>query len=276
MQAKTQALVAILAAATLSCSGCHGWPRAIRGTVPASVSPARFLPRGITLRRAARRFTVYLPPGYTSSSLWPVILSLHGSGDCGADGVKPSEAGIGEALRRLPERFPCIVVFPQTTHALRYWTDDQDMALAELARAVQEFHGDRQRLYLTGYSLGGSGTWFLAARNPGKFAAVVPICVRIAIEPSRARDQEVYKWVTSRDPFAATASRIARLPVWVFHGADDPIVPVSESRRIVSALRSRGGDVRFTELAQTGHGAWVRAYADPNLPRWLLSHRLSR
>ena len=270
MRIKTRVQAVSLVAVILSCSGCHGGTRA----VPAPASPSRFLPGRVVVRGETHRFAVYLPLGYTPAHLWPVVVSLHGAGECGSDGMKPSEAGIGEALRQFPERFPCIVVFPQTAHALRYWTDDQDMVLAETAQAVQQFHGDRRRLYLTGYSLGGSGTWFLAARHPGTFAAIAPICGRIAIKPERARDPEVYQWAASPDPFAATARHIGQLPVWVFHGTDDPTVPVTESRRMVSALRACGANIRYTELPRVGHASWVHAYADPALPPWLLSHRL--
>jgi len=273
MRARILGLVIGLAAGVYACAGCHGRVSAIHRAVSKPIAPARFLTCHIFVKRAARRYTVYLPPGYVPSRLWPVIVSLHGSGECGTDGVKPSGAGIGEALRQFPERFPCIVVFPQTTHALRYWTDDQDMVLAELAQAVQQYQGDRHRLYLTGYSLGGSGTWFLAACNPGKFAAAVPICGRVAIKPSRAYNQEIHSWAVSSNPYASVALHVGRLPAWVFHGAEDPIVPVSESRIIVSALKAHGGDVRFTELPHVGHGAWVSAYADPALPKWLLSQR---
>lgn len=148
------------------------------------------------------------------------------------------------------------------------------MVLTELAQAVRQFRGDRQRLYLTGYSLGGAGTWFLAARNPGTFAAIAPICGRVAIKPDRAHDSTVHHWVTSRDPYELVAGRIGRLPAWIFHGATDPIVPVSESRTMAAKLRARGGEVRYTELAGVGHGVWVPAYADPALPGWLLSHSL--
>ena len=274
MTIKMQARAVILFAAAYACIGCHALTVATRGTVPVPSPPARFLPCTIVVKHETHRFTVYLPPGYTPTHIWPVIVSLHGSGECGADGLKPSEAGVGEALRRFPERFPCVVVFPQTAHESRYWTDDQGVVVAELMQTVRQFHGDRRRLYLTGYSLGGSGTWFLAARNPGLFAAIIPICGRVAITPSRAHESEVHEWACSRNPFEAVAGHIGRLPVWIFHGADDPIVPVTESRNMVTALRSDGGDVRLTVLMHAGHGVWVPAYADSALPQWLLSHRL--
>jgi predicted peptidase len=267
---------AVAAALVLSValfSGCRA--SLAKHTGSAGAPPGQFLSRTITVAGKRHRYTVYLPPGYSHKTLWPVILSLHGSGECGTDGTRPSEAGLGEALRAAPNFYPCIAVFPQTSQHLRYWTDDFDQALASLNQSVREFHGDPQREYLTGYSLGGSGTWFLAARYPGVFAALVPVCGRIAVLPDRARDPEIHQLVTTPDPYAAVAKRIGRTPVWVFHGQADPVVPIRESRRIATALKAHGGNVRLTEYPGVGHAAWVHAYADPNLPRWLLSQRLS-
>ena len=208
----TQVQAVFLLVAACVCVGCRAPTAATRGGVPALSPPARFLLCTVLVKHDTHRFTVYLPPGYTPTHDWPVIVALHGSGECGTDGVKPSDAGIGEALRRFRERFPCVVVFPQTAHEARYWTDDQGVVLAELSQAVRQFHGDRRRLYLTGYSLGGSGTWFLAARNPGLFAAIIPICGRVAIKPSRAHESEVHEWAASPNPFAAVASHIGTAP----------------------------------------------------------------
>lgn len=261
--------VVLVLSAVFSC-GC----RRSHPTPNSPLPPARFLTRTVIVRGQPHRYTVYLPPGYGPQAHWPVILSLHGSGECGTDGVLPSQGGLGTELRQRPERFPCVVVFPQTSQHLHYWTDDFDQILTALTQTVREFHGDPQRLYLTGYSLGGSGTWFLAAKHPGLFAALAPICGRIAVRPERARDPLIHRLVTARDPYAAVASRIGKTPVWVFHGAEDPIIPMSQSRRMVAALKAERGDVRLTVYPDIGHGAWPLAYDDPNLPRWLLARRL--
>lgn len=272
MKGKSPAWALVFALAGFCCSGCHRWIRRTHAVVPVPKASAQFVPCEVGQGRQAHRFTVYLPPGYTPKQLWPVITALHGSGECGTDGIKPSQAGLGDALRCFPDRYPCVVVFPQSAHDHRYWTDNQAVVLAELDQTVQKYHGDKQRLYLTGYSLGGAGAWFLAARDPGKFAALAPVCGRIAMQPARAFDPEVHGWVTSRDPYAAVAGHVGSLPVWVFHGQDDPIVPVNESRRITAALQERGGNVRFTELPGVGHDAWTEAYANPALPLCLFSH----
>jgi predicted peptidase len=269
---RAAAATAVLVLSVVLFSGCRS--SQAKHTGPAVSPPGQFLSRTITVAGKRHRYRVYLPPGYNHQTEWPVILSLHGTGECGTDGTRPSEAGLGEALRATPSLYPCIVVFPQTSAHLHYWTDDFDQALATLNASAHEFGGDPHRLYLTGYSLGGSGTWFLAARHPGVFAAIAPVCGRIAVQPDRARDPLIHSLVTARDPYAAVAARIGRTPVWVFHGQDDPIVPVQQSRHITAALKAHGGNIRLTEYPGVGHTAWVNAYADPDLPRWLLSQRL--
>lgn len=270
MRPLTAAGAVLLLSAVLS-SGCRlpaGGHRA------ATTTAGQFLTRTLVVQGRSHRYTVYLPPGYTATKTWPVILSLHGSSECEADGVTPSQAGLGAELRIAPDRYPCIVIFPQTLYPYRYWTSDFGQAIAALNQTVREYHGDTHRLYLTGYSLGGSGTWFLAAEHPGKFAALVPICGRIAVKPDRARNLLIHRLVTEADPYAAVAERIGHTPVRVFHGQADPIVPVAQSRHVVAALQALGGDVQLMEYPGVGHDAWDAAYADPTLPRWLFAQRL--
>jgi len=232
-----------------------------------------FHSRSVILNQQEYRYQVYIPPGYTSQQAWPIVLFLHGSGVCGTDGAAPAEGALGAALTEHPDRYPCLVVFPQSRD-IDYWTGKMEtMALAILDRTIREFHGDPHRTYLTGNSMGGAGTWFLAALHQGRFAAVAPICGRIAIQPQRAHSTALRRWVESRDPYARIAERIGRTPVWIFHGNADPIVPVGESRNMAAALKALGGNVRYTEYPLVGHDAWDRAYGDPAFPRWLLAQR---
>jgi predicted peptidase len=174
-----------------------------------------------------------------------------------------------------PTRYPCLIVFPQTDSQTDYWSRDQAQVLAALAQTVRYYHGDTQRLYLTGYSLGGAGAWYLAATHPGLFAALVPISPRVAVRPDRVRhNPAMVQLATSHDPYAAVAACVSVMPIWVFHGQDDPIVPVSESRRMSAALAARHAPVRLTIYPGVGHDAWDLAYADPALPRWLFSQHL--
>jgi hypothetical protein len=143
------------------------------------------------------------------------------------------------------------------------------MAIAALDASVKEFHGDPQRLYLTGLSLGGYGTWEIAKNWPHKFAAVVPVCGGVfwSYAPDRWHDTDLPEQY---------ARAIGRTPVWIFHGSEDPVVIPRQATLLYEALKANGGNVRFWEYAGVRHNAWDKAYADPDLPHWLLSHTLSQ
>ena len=225
---------------------------------------AGFLPRTVRLGTSTYRYQVYVPPNYSRNEKWPVILFLHGAGERGTDGVRQTEVGIGPAIRRYQERFPAVVVLPQCRG--NAWWADPDMeaqALKALNQTVAEFNGDPQRLYLTGVSMGGYGVWHMASRHPEKFAALVSIC---GGSPLREGDR-----------FAPIAERVARTPAWVFHGADDRVVPVGESRRMVEALRAAGagGRLRYNEYEGVGHNVWTQALREQELLPWLLAQRLA-
>lgn len=232
-----------------------------------------FLDRMMRVDLHSHRYQVFVPSGWTTRKKWPVILFLHGAGERGEDGLIQTEVGLGRAIRRASDRFPCIVVFPQCPRN-RWWTEPemQRIALKALESAIVEFNGDRRRLYLTGLSMGGYGTWSIAAANPGKFAALAPVCGGIR-PPAGIRVPEAQ--TATDDLYRQTAKKVKTTPVWVFHGAADPVVPASESRKMVEALKSVDGDVKYTEYEAVGHNSWDRAYAERDLMTWLLSHRLN-
>jgi predicted peptidase len=155
------------------------------------------------------------------------------------------------------------------------------LALKTLDKTVKEFNGDPQRLYVTGISMGGFGTWTLAAKAPGKFAAIVPICGFVNLKrPDLPAERKSF--VLKDDPFAkspdsymAAASQISKVPTWIFHGGADPVIPPEESRRMFQALKASGFDVKYTEYEGVEHNSWDRAYAEPDLVPWLLSQRRS-
>jgi predicted peptidase len=235
-----------------------------------------FLDRSISVGDATFRYQVFVPQNFESQKKWPVILFLHGVGERGNDGLKQTDIGIAHAIRKDASRFPFIVVIPQCRGDKR-WIDPvmQAQALATLEHSIKEFHGDRQHIYLTGLSMGGYGTWEMAAQHPGKFAAYVPICGGIFGPPkvpearvSLASDPGV------SDPYAETARRIGSTPVWVFHGDVDDTVPVEESRKMVAALRSANANARYTEYPGVSHNSWDKAYAEPELVPWMLAQTL--
>ena len=207
---------------------------------------------------AARlKYLLFLPAGYEAKARrrWPLLLFLHGSGERGADLRLVMKHGPPRLAAHRPE-FPFIVVSPQCP-AHRTW--DTASLLALLDHVTKKLRVDRRRVYLTGISMGGYGVWNLAVAEPQRFAAVAPICGGGDVLP-----------VFLAPPAKEKALR--SLPVWAFHGARDELVPVSESERMVGALRRLGAtDVRLTVYPDAGHDSWTETYDNPKLYEWLLS-----
>jgi predicted peptidase len=161
--------------------------------------------------------------------------------------------GIGPAIQKHEKDFPFLVVIPQSQK--RTWqagSADADRALAILDEVAKEYKVDPQRVYLTGLSMGGFGTWSLAAKDPGRWAAIAPIC-----GGGNPND----------------AAKIKDLPCWCFHGGADPVVPPSRSRVMMKALWDAGGHPNYTEYPGVGHNSWDKAYATADLYEWLLAQR---
>ncbi len=226
-----------------------------------------FLDRKLTVAGVEYKYQVFVPDDWTRAKKWPVILFLHGAGERGDDGLLETEAGLPAAVRRDRHRFQAVIVTPQCRKDA-WWTDPtiQDVAMKSLDQAVKEFHGDPRRIYLTGLSMGGYGSFSLAAKYPGKFAAIVAICGGV-LRPDQARNQPA----GDDRPYRDTSEKIGKTPVWIFHGADDPVVPVTESRRMADAMKAADAEVHYTEYPGVGHNSWDKAYAEPELISWLLS-----
>jgi poly(3-hydroxybutyrate) depolymerase len=243
--------------------------------LPAYAAPRRqdtgFLNRTLDFNGTLHRYVVYLPENWNPNQRWPVILFLHGSGERGSEGLDQTQIGLPQAIRIHPERWPFVVVMPQVPFSHHHWTDPDMMAIAidALNNEVKEFHGDPDRLYLTGLSLGGYGVWEIAKTYPHRFAAIVPVCGGVfwSYQPDRWREVS-----TLPEEYAHA---VGRTPTWIFHGADDPVVNPRQSQLMFQALKTDGGDVRFWEFAGVRHNVWDRAYAEPQLPHWLLAQRLS-
>ena len=227
-----------------------------------------FVDRIVQVDGTSHRYQVYVPYEYAADRDWPVILFLHGAGERGEDGVFQTEVGIGRALRSHRERFPAIIVFPQTPSE-QTWFEAADVAVAALDRTLDEFRTDRGRVYLTGLSMGGGGTWYLAYTQPERFAALVPICAwwgdGRGLPSSDSED--------GATPYEQVAERIRGIPTWIVHGEVDPVVPVEGSRSMAAALEALGSPVRYTEIPGTGHNSWDAAYGSPGLVEWLFQQR---
>jgi acetyl esterase/lipase len=236
---------------------------------PEPAQETGFLNRRIELHGVSYRFQVYLPEEWRRDDhkLWPIILFLHGRGERGSEGMWQTQIGLPEAVRDHPERWPFVIVLPQCPQT-DYWTDPEmmAMAMATLDRETEEFHGDPEHSYLSGLSLGGYGAWELARLYPHRWAAIAIAAGGIFWSYAPERWEEV------KTLPAEYAHAIGRTPVWLFHGSDDPVVPPRESELMFEALKAAGGHVRLWIYQGLHHDCWVRAYDEPELPRWLLSH----
>jgi predicted peptidase len=248
------------------------------GLLVVSLAPAAetgFLNRSVSIDGTEHRYVVYVPREYSAPARWPVILFLHGSGESGTDGLLQTELGLPRAIRRHPERFPAIIVMPQAARDM-WWSDVaiEKLALAALDASIKEFRGDPDRIYLTGLSLGGYGTWSIAGGHPGKFAALAPVCGGI-VRPGNG-NQSLAE-TSSANPYAVVAKKIgSATPVWIFHGDADDSVPVTESRKMAEAMKSIGSNVRYTEYPGVPHNSWDLAYNNPEFPAWLFAQRLKK
>jgi len=184
------------------------------------------------------------------ASGWPVIVFLHGSGERGGELSRVKIHGPLKAAAAIPD-FPFLVVAPHLPVDGRWKPAD---VLAVLDDVERRWRVDAARIYLTGLSLGGHGSWATAADSPERFAAVAPISGR-------------------GDP--ARACALLDLPVWAFHGVADTVVDADGSQDMTDALEACGGNPGLTLYPDTGHDAWTRTYADPQFYRWLLSHKRS-
>jgi predicted peptidase len=209
--------------------------------------------------RGVLTYLLHLPRGYRAhpNRLWPLIMFLHGSDERGDDIELVKKHGIPRIAEQQRD-FPFIAVSPQCP-ARAGWQFYLPTLNDLLAHVSSTYAVDPEQVYLTGISMGGYGTWHLAAKYPHQFAAIVPIC---------GGGYKSYG-------FPAQACLLRDTPVWAFHGAMDMIVPVEESKRVIDVIRSCGGAVRFTLYPDAGHDVWTRTYQNPELYTWLLRHRRS-
>jgi predicted peptidase len=215
---------------------------------------------------------IFVPPGWNSREKWPVILFLHGAGHRLNLGASGNAISLGQRFISYQNQKEAIVVFPRC-YIDEFWSQPHvaAMALQALKAVAREFHGDAQRTYLVGLSMGGFGTWYIASRNPAEFAALVVVCGGIRTPATIA----IPAVSSEENPFEDTARRLRTVPVWIFHGDNDEVIPVSESRLMANALRALGTKVRYTEYAGVGHNAWDKAFAEPEFFPWLFAQKLN-
>lgn len=202
------------------------------------------------------KYGLFLPKGYSKGKKWPVILFLHGAGERGSDGVTQTLVGLGPEIRKQADRFPFIAVFPQCEDTeARYlagWlheTKDAQRALAILDEVEKEFSVDPKRRVLSGWSMGGYGTWSIAAATPDRWTAVVPLAGGGTPE---------------------MAEKLKDASIWAFHGSEDAAIRPSQSRRMIASLRKNGGEPRYTEVTGGSHEIAEFIYGNSQVQAWML------
>ena len=214
-----------------------------------------------------QQYRLMKPDNYDPQTKYPLVLFLHGAGECGKDNEKQLVHGVAEfAKEGNRKKHPCFLIAPQCPNMKLGWSDfrakpgtsakgqsEPGRLAVELVESIQkEYSIDPNRLYITGLSMGGFGTWDIITRHPDMFAAAVPIC-------------------GGGDP--TKADKIAKLPIWVFHGGADNVVNPERSREMVEAIKKAGGNAKYTEYPKVGHNSWVKAYQDADMHNWLFEQK---
>lgn len=234
-------------------------------------APAQKLEQGFiekshaNARGETMQFLLFVPEGYDKTKSYPLVLWLHGGGTRGNDLklllAHGDEHGIGFLAKEDNQaKYPSFILAPQCPPN-KFWGDSGSReAIAEMKMVIEildkvraGYAVDSRRLYVMGISLGGYGTWDIVTRRPTTFAAAVPIC---------------------GGGNTAKASLIAKTPIWAFHGNEDEMVHVSESRRMIAALKKAGGQPRYTEYKGVGHHSWERAFKEPDFLSWIFAQSI--
>jgi predicted peptidase len=197
------------------------------------------------------RYLLYLPQGYGEGSKlkWPLILYLHGIGERGNKLSLLMKHGIPKVVENRHD-LPFVTVSPQCPDDT-FWFEHYERIKASLNQVIETYDVDVSRIYLTGNSMGGYGTWGLAMAFPELFAAIAPIC---------------------GGGIPEQVCVLKDVPVWAFHGEKDDRVDLSESQKMVDALKACGGNVRLTVYPNVGHDSWTQTYDDPDLYEWFLQN----
>jgi predicted peptidase len=194
------------------------------------------------------RYHVYIPDGYTDTTKFPLLLFLHGAGERGDNLDRVKWHGLDNMLTAI-DPFPFIVISPQVPEG-ELWDSETLNALLDVV--TEKLSVDANRIYVTGLSMGGNGTWMVITDYPERFAAAIPICgwgERLIVHKAQP------------------------VPVWAFHGDADQVIPLSRSEEMVEALRRAGGDASLTVYPGVGHDSWTETYRNPEIYTWLLEQR---
>ena len=195
------------------------------------------------------RYLIRYPSGFQDNRSYPILVFLHGAGSRGQDMQNLVTNPFFEEIEKFPD-FPFLVVAPLCTE--NTWFDLWERLMALVKQTAAQSWADSSRICVMGASMGGYGTWQLAMSIPEYCAAMVPICGGGMF------------W---------NAPRLVNIPVWAFHGGKDPVIPVSESQKMVDAVNAAGGNAKLTIYPDNDHNAWTDTYSNPEVFSWLLRHR---
>jgi predicted peptidase len=243
--------------------------------LPVQAEDGAFTARHVQVDGRDVAYQVFVPRHWSPDREWPVVLFLHGSGERGSDNQAQLKQGLPPWLKEHGDGFPAVVVAPQAPEGTIWDGAQEQAALAAMEDSVQAYHGDRSRLYITGLSMGGYGAWQFAVDHPGLFAAAAVVCGAVRA-PDDMPELVVHGTPAGGNPYQWVAARVKPMPVWIFHGEVDDVVPPSEARNMYAALLKAGDDVRYTQFPGVNHGSWVPAYATAELWPWMLSHQAAR
>jgi predicted peptidase len=193
-------------------------------------------------------YLLYLPKSASKKKL-PLVMFLHGAGERGNNLELVKLHGLPKLIEQ-GQAFPFIAVSPQCLTD-SWWTMELDALKGLLESVIKTHNVDTKRVYLTGLSMGGMGTWQFAGTYPEFFAAIAPVCGGGEIHLTR---------------------NLTEMPIWAFHGDKDDLVPLEESQRMVAGVKHHGGKAKLTVYKNVGHDSWTKTYNNPKLYEWLLSH----
>jgi poly(3-hydroxybutyrate) depolymerase/PKD repeat protein len=200
------------------------------------------------------QYRLWVPPNYNAATKYPVVLFLHGVGEGGTDNTKQLNNNLNQAgvfvNAANQAAYPTFMIAPQSNSGWWAGNGTQTMIVQHIEA---KYNIDANRRYITGLSAGGMGTWATIITYPTFYAAAVPIC-------GNADNSQ--------------AAKLINMPIWDFHGADDPTVNVGGSDSIIAAIRAAGGKPIYTRYATTGHASWVPAYNNPKTVPWVMAQRL--
>ncbi len=225
-----------------------------------------------TKDKASLPYRLLEPDGYDKEGKdrYPLVVFLHGTVGRGTDNTKQLRSGVEEFVKDATrKKHPCFLAVPQCPPD-KMWvnvglfdarrnlplakspTEPSVLVLDLIDALCKEHRVDTDRIYLTGMSMGGYGTWDLISRRPELFAAAIPVC-------------------GGGDP--AQAEKLAKLPIWIFHGEKDPLVPLDRPRDMIAAIKKAGGNPEYTELKGVGHDAWTATYKNDKVLDWLFEQK---